>query len=79
MALHIVIKNLLELSHDAIPAQGGRKFAVNINGSDRILKGTRQADAKIGVLLLPRPVYDATHHRELQLFNTGIDLPPLRH
>ena len=46
MALDVVVEDLLELRHNRVAAQSGRKLAVNVDRRDRILK-----DADIGAVV----------------------------
>ena len=79
VALDVVVEDLLELGDDGVAAQRGRELAVDVDGSDGILKSAGQADAEVGVLRFAGAVDDAAHDGELELFDAGIFLAPLGH
>ena len=73
------IDDILEFFGNAGPAQGHRLFAINEDRRRRLLAGSRQADADIGVLAFAGAVDDASHDRHLHGLDAVILRRPFRH
>src|ERR1700735_2803344 len=77
--LDILIQDDLELFDDAVALESGEEFAVDIDRSFGFLECARQRYADVRMLGFAESVDDAAHDRELQLFDAGVLLLPLRH
>src|SRR6185436_5565127 len=78
-ALDVVDHHLLEVGGERRAAQRCSLFAVDKDRGGRLLAGARQRNADIGMLALPRPIDDATHHRNVERLDARIALLPLGH
>src|SRR6185437_15561104 len=79
VTLDVFVQNLFELRHNRVASQGRVELPIHVHRSLGFFECPRQADPQIHMLRLAGPVHNATHHRQLQLFYSGILLPPLRH
>ena len=64
---------------DGVAAQRGGELAVDVHGRDGLLESARKRDADVRVLRFAGSVDDASHHRDLHLFDAGVLLLPHRH
>src|SRR4249919_2336815 len=78
-ALDVVDHHLLEVGGERRAAQRCSLFAVDEDRGGRLFAGARQRNADIGMLALPRPIDDATHHSDVERLDTRIALLPLGH
>ena len=79
VALHVVVEDDFELVDDVVAFESGGELAVDVDRGLGFFEGAGQRDADVGVLGFAGAVHDAAHDGELHLFNTGVELLPLRH
>src|SRR6185437_4111284 len=77
--LDVLVEDFLELLDDAVAFERGEELAVDVDGGFGFLKGAGQRDADVGMFGFAGAVDDAAHDGELELFDAGVLLLPLRH
>src|SRR5688572_9169056 len=75
----VIVHHSDERLDDGVATERGSELAVDIDGCDGFLKCAGQRDADVRVLGLTGSVDDATHDRDLHLFDSGVLLFPVRH
>src|SRR5205823_7020167 len=78
-AFDVIDHQVLEIGRKRRAAQRGGLLAVDEYRRGRLLAGTRQRDADVGVLRFARAVDDAAHDGDVERLDAGIARLPRRH
>src|SRR5690606_34343675 len=75
----VVVEDALELLGDVVAPQRRQQPAVHVDRRLGLLKGAGERDADVGVLALARPVDDAAHDRDPEVFDPRVLPAPFGH
>src|ERR1700739_3865870 len=78
-SLDVVFDDRLEFLADALALERDAPFAVDEHRRNRLLTGSRQTDADVGMAAFAGAIDHAAHHGDGQVLDAGVAALPLRH